>query len=238
MLQEHAAQIEGDQRVSGSDVDNMCVICGGRTLERRLEHGAPPTAITPGDKETTLRTYKAVHDFVAVSSKDWIRQQMDLRRNAIREVQTSAFACKLMVEKAAADAHAKRVGSVNPLNAQTVWDGPKDAARDDAAAVARCTLFWTRLRHFLEYVRYPETEKVARIVEVLRQHLVRRRAVTQAVLVEWFHLVGPEVLSVREAFRIASFVRILLGIRHDALIAWLRLPEVRKAGFELTLDEA
>jgi hypothetical protein len=71
------------------------------------------------------------------------------------------------------------------------------------------------------------------VLATLQDIIDEERKVSPALLPIWLHKCGPPLLSVREHYRVFSFLRVSLSVPLESLQQWCRLPAVKVAGYEI-----
>jgi hypothetical protein len=131
-----------------------------------------------------------------------------------------------------ANANTEAVGDAVVAN---IWQ-PDDAAlrrREDREYNSR--VLWGRVVTFLFLVSWPPPPRLTRLLTELHTQFTGFPTASRSALLRWLNACGAEAFIHRDERFFARFVQEELGVSDRALHAWLRLPEQRRANWNLSV---
>ncbi|CUG07569.1 Hypothetical protein, putative [Bodo saltans] len=249
LLKQLLREVDSDSEGSEDElVDQRCVICHTANAEdhstgpggklRSLKR-VPKSSLGSSNRaaEALLR-WKAIHQLSQVDANASLNSLLMSRDEQSRIVRQNLKSLAEVSEKAKRDAEGwlRSRSGASPTPNNSCWTGPCHRIVQQRIRWQSCVKFWDRLIQFLGLLQWPQTESQLELIQTLQTIIEGQGYLSPCTLLFWLHASGPQLCKVREYYRVLVYVRAALGLPHRVLQAWVKLPSVRSAGFDLASD--
>lgn len=239
---------EVDSDSEGSEdgmIDARCVIChtskataGSTAGKARANKRASLASIGSHRASEALLRWKALHQLAQVEANASLGSLLASRDEQNLIVRQNLRSLAEVSDKARKDAEGwlRSRSGASPTPNGSCWTAPCHRIVQQRIRWASCVKFWERLAQFLSLLQWPQTEGQVELLQVLQGIVEDQGYLSPCTLLMWLHGCGPQLCRVREYYRVLVYVRAALGLPHSVLQAWIKLPSVKLAGFELASD--
>lgn len=223
--------VDSDDSDDGDRLNPRCVLCSAAQPRRVRDLRLSSLHATEA-----LSRWRALHQLSHVTATEALNDKLTARDDQSRIVAHNRHALAQVSLKAKHDAEEWLRSRSGGLGHDSVWEQPCHEIQQQQARWEACVLFWEKLRHFTEFVQWPQNDAQEDILRRLQTLLQSLKCLSVGLLILWMRSCGPSLTRLRENYRILTFVRCSFGVPQAALVAWCRLPAVKALSFELSVE--